>query len=179
MTEGAQPGRPIRRRGARPIGDLVSTLVEPIVARKAGMTLGLISAWPEIVGARLETGCRPEKLTWPKAFDGEADPPPATLVVACEGAFVLRLQHETQAILQRVDAFFGYHAVSRIKIVQRPVHVEKRNRKPAVKPLTARDRDTIAEVTSRIESTRLRQALERLGETVIGRNAAKPGRDLS
>lgn len=159
------------RRYVRPIGDLVSKLVEPVVARKAGMSLDLIGAWPEIVGPRLEEGCRPEKLVWPKGY-GDETSEPATLVIACEGAFALRLQHEVQTILSRVNDFFGYRAVSKVKIVQRAVRISRPNRKPAVAPLDAGHRETIRDATSRIESDRLRAALERLGESVIGRNAA-------
>lgn len=163
-------GKPTRR-AARPIGDLVSALVEPVVARKAGMSLDLLGAWPEIVGPRLEEGCRPEKLVWPKGY-GDETSEPATLVIACEGAFALRLQHEVQTILSRVNDFFGYRAVSKVKIVQRAIRTTRPNRKPAVAPLTAGNRDTIRDATARIESDRLRAALERLGESVIGRNAA-------
>lgn len=170
-------GKPSPRRGVRPIGDLVSSLVEPVVARKAGMSLDLIGAWPEIVGPRLEEGCRPEKLVWPKGY-GDEPSEPATLVIACEGAFALRLQHEVQTILSRVNDYFGYRAVSKVKIVQRAVRISRPNRKPIVAPLTEGNRETIREATARIENDKLRAALERLGESVIGRNAAgaKPPR---
>ncbi|WP_062203073.1 DUF721 domain-containing protein [Aureimonas sp. AU12] len=163
-------------RGARPLADLVSALVDPIVARKAGMTAGLLGAWPEIAGLRLQEGCRPEKLHWSKgsgADDGSFEP--ATLVVACEGAYVLRLQHESRELIARVNAFFGYPAVSKLKIVQRPVRIERPNRKVPIRPLTAGNRAEIAEATARIESPRLKAALERFGESIIGRNAARPG----
>ncbi|KQQ91176.1 DciA family protein [Aureimonas sp. Leaf324] len=163
-------------RAARPIGDLVSQLVEPVVARKAGMSLDLIGAWPEIVGPRLEEGCRPEKLVWPKGY-GDETALPATLVIACEGAFALRLQHEVETILSRVNDYFGYRAVDRIKIVQRAVRQVRPNRKPAVGPLTASHRETIRDATARIESDALRRALERLGESVLRRNAAARDRD--
>ncbi|WP_280141078.1 DUF721 domain-containing protein [Aureimonas phyllosphaerae] len=164
------------RRAARPIGDLVSQLVEPVVARKAGMSLDLIGAWPEIVGPRLEEGCRPEKLVWPKGY-GDETTQPATLVIACEGAFALRLQHEVETILSRVNDYFGYRAVDKIKIVQRAVRQVRPNRKPPVGPLTASHRDTIREATARIESDNLRRALERLGESVLRRNAVRPKGD--
>ncbi|WP_062117513.1 DUF721 domain-containing protein [Aureimonas sp. AU40] len=161
-----------RPRGPRPLSDLVADLVDPIVSKKAGMTSGLLSAWPEIAGLRLEQGCRPEKLLWP-ARRSEDDPfQGATLVVACEGAFVLRLQHESHELIARVNGYFGYPAVARLKIVQKPVEHHRINRKIPVKPLTPRDQRTIAEATARIESPRLRSALERFGEAILGRNAA-------
>lgn len=172
-------GSPVRRRprGARPLGDLVADLVDPIVAKKAGMTSGLIQAWPEIAGLRLADVCRPEKLSWPPQRFPDDPFEPATLVIACEGAFVLRLQHEAGDLLGRVNAFFGYAAVGKLRIVQRPVRIERPNRKPPMRPLTAEDRHHIDDVTDRIENPRLKAALRTFGATVIGRNRAGGPRD--
>jgi len=160
------------RRGPRPLGDLISALVDPIVAKKAGMSSALLQSWPEIAGLRLQEGCRPEKLSWPPRRGDDASIEPATLVVACEGAFVLRLQHETQDVLARVNAFFGYPAVSKLRIVQKPIRSVRPQRKLPRLPLDAEKRRWIADATVRIENPRLRSALERYGETVLGRNAA-------
>ncbi len=160
------------RRGPRPLGDLIASLVDPIVAKKAGMNAALIQSWPEIAGVRLQEGCRPEKLVWAARHDEDGPTQPATLVVACEGAFVLRLQHETHEVLARVNAFFGYPAVAKLRIVQKPILRLRVDRKLPRMPLDAAKRRDIAEATARIESPRLRSALERYGETVMGRNAA-------
>ncbi|KTR06591.1 hypothetical protein NS365_06865 [Aureimonas ureilytica] len=173
---GDKSTRPSKPRGPRPLADLVSDLVDPIVSKRAGMTAGLLSAWPEIAGLRLEQGCRPEKLLWPPRRSDDDPFEPATLVVACEGAYVLRLQHEAQDLLTRVNGYFGYPAVSRLRIVQKPVQIHRVSRKVPSKPIGPGDRQMIAEATSRIENPRLRSALERFGETVLGRNAAERDR---
>ena len=52
----------------------------------------------------------------------EDDPfEPATLVIACEGFAALHVQHETGEIIGRVNAFLGFNAIGRIRIVQKPV----------------------------------------------------------
>ncbi len=136
------------------------------------MSSALVSSWPEIAGARLAEGTRPEKLIW-AARRSDLDPfEPATLVVACEGAFALRLQHEAGELLQRIDVFFGYHAVGRLKIVQRAAPATAPSRKPALAELGPLDRKAIGDATARIESPRLRAALERFGEGVLARNRA-------
>ena len=114
---------PPRRTWARQVGELTAALVEPVLARKAGMSLGLLSAWPEIVGPRLAGATRPERLQWPPQRYEDEPFRPATLIVACEGAFVLRLQHESGELVQRLNAYFGYHAVGSLRIVQRAVTV--------------------------------------------------------
>ena len=158
-----------KRRGARPVGDLVSQLLDPVLARKAGMTSGLIAAWAELVGARLDGVCRPEKLVWPPRLH-EADPfQPATLLVACEGASVLRLQHQTSEIVARVNAFFGYPAIDRMKIVQRAVTQQRPDRRPVLRSLKASELSDIAAMTDRIEDPKLKAALAAFGASVLQR----------
>ena len=164
---------PSRRARITPLADLVSRLVDPILAKKAGMSSALVSSWPEIAGPRLAEGTRPEKLIW-AARRSDLDPfEPATLVVACEGALALRLQHEAGQLLQRIDVFFGYHAVGRLKIVQRAAPPSPRSRKPNLGELGPTDLKTIGEATARIENPRLKAALERFGESTLARNRGK------
>jgi len=155
--------------GAKPVGDLASALLDPVLARKAGMTTGLIAAWPDLVGTKLLGVCRPEKLVWPPRRNEDDPFEPATLVVACEGASVLRLQHQTSEIVGRVNAFFGYPAVSRLKIVQKAVVDARPNRKPHLRGLQPGEAESIAEMTSRIEDPKLKAALAAFGDSVLRR----------
>ncbi|BDA83116.1 hypothetical protein Sa4125_06580 [Aureimonas sp. SA4125] len=158
-----------QRRGARPVGDLVSQLLDPVLARKAGMTTGLIAAWSELVGTKLDGVCRPDKLVWPPRLH-EADAfKPATLVVACEGASVLRLQHQTSEVIARVNAFFGYPAIDRLKIVQRSVRTQRPDRRPVLRTLKPSELSDIAEMTDRIEDPRLKAALAAFGAGILQR----------
>ncbi len=168
-------GGPVRRKRSWQIGELTASLVEPVLARKAGMSLGLLSAWPEIVGTRLAGATRPERLQWPPQRYEDEPFRPATLIVACEGAFVLRLQHESGEVVQRLNAFFGYHAVGSLRIVQRAVAVAAPDRKPAWHAPDSLQQKRIEEAVSRIESDRLRKALERYGACVMGRNNGRKG----
>jgi hypothetical protein len=162
----------VRKRppAPQPVGDAASALIDPVLRRKAGMTVGLLHAWPDIVGSRLEAATRPEKLVWPPETDArDARLKPATLVVACEGAAALRLQHESGEVMQRVNVFFGYRAVDRLRIVQKPVAVARPSRKPAMRPLDADERRALDAMTERIEDPKLRAALRAFGESVLGR----------
>ena len=68
---------------------------------------------------------------------GDDDPfEPAVLVVACEGAAALHLQHETSEIIGRVNAFLGFSAIGRIRIVQKPVTRVSHKPKPAPRALS-------------------------------------------
>lgn len=162
--------RTFKPRGARPVADLVSELLDPVLARKAGMTTGLLAAWPELAGPRLAGVCRPERLIWPQRRHEDDPFEPATLVVACEGASALRLQHQSSELVARVNGFFGYHAIDRLRIVQKQVSDLRPNRKPVLRDLEPSERDGIAAMTARIEDPKLKAALAAFGESVLRRN---------
>ncbi|MBO0902794.1 DUF721 domain-containing protein [Jiella sonneratiae] len=160
---------PRRPRGARPLAEVSGELMDPILRRKAGMTTGLVAAWAGIVGDRLAETTLPEKLQWPKdRAQGDAFSP-ATLVVAAEPKAALRLQHQTGEILSRVNGFFGFHAVAKIRFVQKPVARAKRDMRPRMRTLGAGDREKIAAMVARIEDPKLKAALVAYAEATLAR----------
>lgn len=150
---------------ARPVGDLATAILDPVLRRKAGISTGLVQSWEEIVGPRLADSTRPEKILWPRRA-GEDDPfEPATLVVACEGAAALHLQHQTGEIIARINAFLGFAAIGRVRILQKPVAAHKPpKRRP--RELTRDEAAGIATAVAGIEDEALRAALEKLGKAV-------------
>lgn len=156
-----------RRDGnAVPVGDLASGVIDPVLRRRAGITIGLVQSWDEIAGERLAASTRPEKIAWPRRA-GDDDPfEPATLVIACEGAAALRLQHETGEVIARVNAFLGFAAIGRIRIVQKPVAAKPKPR-PKVRPLTGEETARLDAMVGGIENDGLREALARLGRSMM------------
>lgn len=154
----------------QPVGEAVSALLDPVLRRKAGMTVGLLDAWPEIVGSRLEAVTRPEKLVWPLETGAkDARFKPAVLVVACESAAALRLQHESGEIVQRVNVFFGYPAVDRLRILQKAVATDRPSRKPALRGLTDAEEAALLAMTERIDDPKLKEALLAYGISILRR----------
>lgn len=147
------------------LGGLVSEVLDPVLARRAGMTTALLAAWPEIVPAMLADTTRPQKINWPRRAHEDDPFKPATLIVAAEGMSALHLQHQTGEIVQRVNAFFGFQAIGRIQLVQKPVAPLRKpeRRKP---PVSAADEARIAALAEGIEDEGLREALIRLGKSV-------------
>src|SRR3546814_17040650 len=86
----------------------------PVVVRAACRCVGfvqscVVSRWREIVGVRYAKVTAPDSIRFPR---GERDGGTLTLVV--EGAFAPLLQQVTPEIIDRVNRFFGYRAVSRV-----------------------------------------------------------------
>ncbi len=162
MTGKRGGGKPV------PISDLATEILDPVMRRRAGVSIGLVQSWDEIVGPRLAGRTRPEKIQWPRRLSDDDPFEPATLVIACEGAAALHLQHETSEVIGRVNAYLGFPAVGRIRIVQKPVHGAAEAPRPRPRALSAPERARLSTTVSGIEDDELRRALERLGASILG-----------
>lgn len=153
-----------RRYNPEPVSDLVSEILDPVLARKAGITTGLIQAWEEIVGPRLAAGSRPHSIRWPKRATADAPFEPAMLVIACDSISALHVQHQTGEIIARVNAFLGFAAIDRVRIVQKPVSEAVPRRKP--RSVSPEEMQRLEERLAVIDDEGLRAALLRLGASV-------------
>jgi hypothetical protein len=105
-----------RRRGFASAG----TLVQPQI-RKVGETRGfavsrLMTHWADVVGSDLATLCRPVKVGYGRGGIG------ATLTVLARGAAGPMLQARLPELRDRVNACYGYNAVSQIRVTQTSAH---------------------------------------------------------
>lgn len=154
-------------RNPVPVSDVAGEILDPVLRRRAGISLSLVQSWDEIAGSRLAGRTRPEKIAWPRRR-GDDDPfEPAVLHIACEGAAALLLQHETGEIISRVNAFLGFSAIGRIRIVQKPVTEDGRPKPRPGRALTGEDEARLADAVALIEDDDLRAALARLGKSVL------------
>ncbi|SJM29648.1 DUF721 domain-containing protein [Mesorhizobium delmotii] len=151
-----------------PVSDLATQILDPVLRKRAGMSIGLVQSWEEIAGPRLASRSRPEKIQWPRRMHEDDPFEPAVLVIASEGMAALHLQHETGEIINRVNAFLGFNAIGRIRIVQKPVTADKGRPKPSFRPLTAAEKVKLSGTVGMIEDDGLRASLERLGATILG-----------
>jgi hypothetical protein len=156
-------------RNAVAVSDLATRILDPVLRKRAGISIGLVQAWEDIVGQRLAGTSRPEKIQWPRRMHDDDPFEPAVLVIACEGAAALHLQHETGEIISRVNAYLGFSAIGRVRIVQKPVRPPQSPQKPKPRELSATERSRLSRTVDKIEDDDLRASLERLGASVLGK----------
>jgi hypothetical protein len=154
-----------RRGGPVPIASLVGRIIDPLTARRGFATPDLIAAWPEIAGPRFADCSRPEKIVWPKGPAEEGKP--ALLILRVDGPKAVLVQHEAGQIVDRVNAFLGYAAIGRVRIVQAPV--DPNCQKPAIPDtrLSAEEEARLAGTLSGVADEGLKAALDRLGRRVL------------
>lgn len=52
------------RKGAKQISELANGLIDPVLARRAGINTALLGSWSEIAGEDFADCTRPEKIAW-------------------------------------------------------------------------------------------------------------------
>src|ERR1700755_1877349 len=127
----AKPG-PI---SAKPLSVLLSDVFSDAYAKQGFAARELVTRWRKTAGPELPTHPEPLKIQWPRPVEGQPQEP-ATLVLRVEGPMALEIQHASDVILERVNRFFGWHAVGRLALRQAPLVRRERpppSRTPDVK----------------------------------------------
>lgn len=156
-----------KRRNAVPVSDVASAILDPLMRKRAGVSVALVQSWDEIVGERLAPLSRPERIQWPRRRHEDDLFEPATLVIACGGAAALHIQHQSGEIIDRVNSFLGFAAIARIRIEQKPVTPAYAPKKLPRRELSQDEAKRIDRLTAGIEDDRLRASLARLGSGVV------------
>jgi hypothetical protein len=121
--------------------------------------------WPVIVDEALAARSLPEKLVRPPGGRG-----PGTLHVrVASGPVAVEMQHREPLIVERINAYFGFRAVARLRLMQAPLPP------PAPRPPAPLSPDpqasaAIEATVASVENPRLRQVLADLGQCLLARS---------
>lgn len=153
-----------RRGSMGALSRSVERITRQVLGRRALAEAGLIAEWPSIVGAEFARACQPRRLSFPKR-DERRD---GTLVLRVKPGEATRLAHLEPVLIDRVNGYFGYKAVARLRLEQgRLVERETPKRTP---PPTFDESESRAarERVAGVADDDLRAALERLGRRLGG-----------
>ena len=155
----AKPGR----LTAKPLSLMMGDVLSAAYAKQGFAARELVTRWPEIAGRDIAEHAQPLKMQWPRPVEGQPQEP-ATLILRVEGPMALEIQHSSDAILERVNRFFGWHAVDKLALRQGPLTRPPVKRRPAPPDPTTVSK--VAQTLTAIEDDALRDALARLGAAI-------------
>ena len=152
------------KRTARVLGDQI---------RRAGESRGfavsrVLTHWAEIAGKDIASIARPVEVSYGRGSFG------ATLTVLTTGAQAPMLEMQKETLRERVNAVYGYNAISRVRITQTAptgfAEGQAQFAPAAPQPAPVPEPDDIASVETAVRPVAdegLRAALERLGRNVL------------
>ena len=154
-----------RPRGgaAKPIAELMPEIGRTAFRKFGFVQSSVVTRWPEIVGARHARACAPESIRFPigEKRDG-------ILQLVVKPAFAPQIQHSIPEIMERVNRFFGYAAVAKVKLRQGEVQAApaeastSRAAPPSLKPIPFELGDSLRD----IGDPELRTVLESLARSL-------------
>ena len=169
-TKKAPKAKPYERpRGgpAKPVAELVPQIGRAAFRRFGFVQSSVVTRWPEIVGERHAKVCAPESIRFPP---GEKSDGILQLVVL--PAHAPLIQHVIPEIMERVNRFFGYRALARVKLrqgaIQPPPATAARpeaSSPPSLKPIPLELGDSLRDVGD----PELRAVLESLARSLGNR----------
>ena len=170
--------------GPKAVGSFVPKLAQKAFEKFGFATAAVLTDWTSIVGPEIAACTAPERLRWPRPAEETADAPApkgrgraaapaktgATLLLRVEPARALDVQYRTTQIIERINAYFGYLAVTDIRLTQAPLAKAPASRPRAAAfgatPKAVIRKALAPDETARIEDAELRAALERLGAAI-------------
>jgi hypothetical protein len=159
-----------RMRGFERTSSLVAARVRTAGESRGFAVSRLLTHWAEVVGEDVAAVCRPVEVSYSRGGFG------GTLTVLTTGAQAPMLEMQAERMRERVNACYGYAAVSRVRITQTAPtgfadgqadfsHAPVQPAAPAGPPEKARTQARAA--AQGVSDPDLRTALERLGGHVM------------
>lgn len=131
----AKPYQRPRGGSAKSISDLMPEIGRAAFRKFGFVQSSIVTRWPEIAGARYAEISLPESIRFPQGKKSDG-----TLNLIVSGSHAVLMQHVTPEIMERVNRFFGYNAVSKVKMrqgtVTPPKQADSRTKPPpSLKPI--------------------------------------------
>jgi len=137
----------------------VQKLARPLLGQHGFTQVELITHWSDIMGSELAIGVKPVKLSFPAK-----DRMNGTLHVrTAGGAFAMLLEHQKGRIMEKVNTYFGYPAISNLKIEQGGVRLPNEQEAEPEWPLSEEELTPLLEKVNNIPDDALRQKTLEIG----------------
>lgn len=165
----SQEEKPVRRNRLLALNADVEKLLRQATGTRNFALPGLITHWGDIVGKEDETHCLPIALQFARGEKKDG-----MLLLRCSSSYALELQHRQVEFLARINAYFGYRAVARIKIEQGNIHKDRKRQKklPALSP---HEQSLLEKDLAALPDSALKDTLFRFGKIIRSRSKSRQG----
>jgi hypothetical protein len=165
MRVGKKTGEePMRQGRARAAGELIGEVGGLAFRRFGFIQASVVSRWSEIVGERYAKVSSPESIRFPAGKKSSG-----VLNIVVQGAHAPLMQHLAPVIVERVNRFFGYHAVAKLAFRQgAPLEAGREPKRPQLRAVPKQ----LGEGLREIADPELRACLEALAARIEASDGA-------
>ena len=162
------------RAGPRAIASLIGKSSKAALIKRGFAQADILTHWPAIVGPNLANFSSPEKLTYSR--QGNKD---ATLRIRVAPGWAPEFQHFEPLVIERINSFFGYKAISRLQLIQAPVKKPEVRQASLPLPLTESQKVWIETILSDVTEPDLKKRLKSVATSMLSaRNKTQKRDDL-
>ena len=163
-----------RMRGFEPAAQLLTQRIRAAGESRGFAVARLLTHWDEIAGADMAAITRPVKVHYGREGFG------ASLTLLVSSSHAPMVQMSLPKLVDRVNAAYGYAAISRIILTQTATTGFAEGQTPfsGAPKIKAPDPELTAKATTMAEPIHdqtLRNALEQLGQNILTRRSSKEG----
>jgi len=152
------------------VAQAINPLLRQLLGNTGMITVELLNSWQDIVGEDISAYCWPQNIVFKKneRTDGCLN------LNVLAGAFALEIQQKQQQIIEKINVFFGYPAISKLKICQiadpQNFLIGKKNIDKMQKNVVSPEEESyITELIKDVNDDELRQTLKKIGCAVFAR----------
>ena len=143
------------------LGLYTQKIVKPVFKARGLMEGKIITHWPQIVGENFAHISLAEKITFPPGKKAEG-----TLHLTVTSSGAVMVQYAQELILEQVNRFFGYKALTKLRMNQGLVYKGKKESRPVPSPLSEGEKEWLRAHLQKVEDPELKKRLETLGNWV-------------
>ena len=153
------------------IAQTLLPLAQDILGKNGFVETDILTNWDEIIGEQLANYSFPQKIVFQKNKKNDG----CLYLTVPSGAFAVEIQHREKYILEKINRYFGYNAVSSLKIIQNNEleidnHHHQTKQQNTLSQLSEEQKETIKNITNEINNENLKEILIKLGHSILTSN---------
>ena len=150
-----------RQNYFKKIGETLTKILEKKLKKANFIEISIIKNWKEIVGDDIAKYCWPIKIT----FSNENNLS-SKIIIQVKRGWSLEIEHKSYEIIDKLNQYFGYKAISKINIIQNFDEDIVETKKNIIKKRITKK--NYSKEISNIKQSKLQKALLKLDKTLFG-----------
>ena len=161
-----------KTKDLQPLAFTLMPLAKKLLGKFGFVEADIITNWPEIIGENLAGYTHPLKIVFLKENRNNG----CLYLSVASGAFAVEIKHREKYIIDKINTYFGYNAVSSLKIMQNSENILNKEEKTdlsadeSMPEISQKQETYLKNITNDIKNKNLKEILIKLGHSVYTNN---------